>query len=108
VSSTSSEPFEVVNQVEVPIPWDVENYYDEHVKKGQDKKRKRYPNPHLGTFSEPLTVVDTSGRIVLWYLPGMLSSNQKVKDLVSVPSFAFQPRTSARHTQGDNQRWSLA
>jgi hypothetical protein len=108
VSSTSSEPFEVVNQVEVPIPWDVENYYDEHVKKGRDKSRKRYPNPQLGKFSEPMTAVDTSGRIVLWYLPGMLSSNQKVKDLVSIPSFAFQPRTSARHTQGDNQRWSLA
>jgi hypothetical protein len=90
------------------LAWDVDNYYDEHVKKGWDKKRKRYPNPQLGTFLEPLTAVDTSNQIVLWYLPGMLSSKQKVKDLVSVPSFAFQPHTSARHTQGDNQRWSLA
>lgn len=57
---------------QVYIPWDIEDYYQEHVKRGRDKKRIKFPNPSFGTFSEPLTVVDTKGRIVLWYLPGLL------------------------------------
>jgi hypothetical protein len=62
----------------VQIPWDVEDYYVEHVKGGRDRKRRKFPNPFFGAFSEPLTVVDVKGRIVLWYLPGLLSSRQKV------------------------------
>jgi hypothetical protein len=62
----------------VQIPWDVEDYYWEHVKGGRDKKRKKYPNPQFGDFSAPLTVVDLKGRIVLWYLPGLLSHEQQV------------------------------
>lgn len=62
----------------VRIPWDVEDYYQERVKGGRDKKRKKFPNPELGDFSAPLTVVDSKGRIVLWYLPGLLSHEQQV------------------------------
>jgi hypothetical protein len=45
---------------------------------GKDKKRNEYPNPNFGEFSDPLTVVDVKGRIVLWYLPGLLSLEQQV------------------------------
>ena len=62
----------------VEIPWDVEEYYVRHVKGGRDKKRIKFPNPSFGKFSEPLTVVDSKGRIVLWYLPGLLSHEQLV------------------------------
>jgi hypothetical protein len=62
----------------VYIPWDVENFYIEHVQQKRDQKRIKYPNPHFGSFSEPLTVVDSKGRIVLWYLPGLLSAKQQV------------------------------
>jgi len=62
----------------VAIPWDIEEFYLEHVKRGRDKKRAKFPNPVLGAHSEPLTVVDSKGRIVLWYLPGLLSSKQQV------------------------------
>jgi len=48
------------------------------VKGGGDKKRKKFPNPQFGSFSEPLTVVDSKGRIILWYLPGLLSKKEKV------------------------------
>ena len=62
----------------VKIPWDIEDYYWEHVKFGRDKKRTKFPNPSFGKFSEPLTVVDTKGRIILWYLPGLISLEQQV------------------------------
>jgi hypothetical protein len=60
------------------MPWDVEDYYKIHVKLGKDQKRVSFPDPMFGAHSEPLTVVDLKGRIVLWYLPGLLSVHQKV------------------------------
>ena len=59
------------------IAWDVEAY---HKKRRRDPHRAqiRFPNPMLGAFSEPLTIVDVEGRIVLWYLPGLLSVQQQV------------------------------
>jgi hypothetical protein len=62
----------------VYIEWDIEEYYKKHLKAGNDKKRVNFPNPSFGAFSEPLTVVDSKGRIVLWYLPGLLSPEQQV------------------------------
>jgi hypothetical protein len=63
----------------VHIPWDIEEYQLQHLKAGKDKKRSRFPNPSFGRFSDPLTVVDAKGRIVLWYLPGLLSEDQQVR-----------------------------
>jgi hypothetical protein len=62
----------------VQIPWDVEEYYIKCIKAGRDKKRLKFPNPQLGSFSDPLTLVDVKGRIVLWYLPGLLSEHDEV------------------------------
>jgi hypothetical protein len=59
----------------VYIPWDIEEFYNKSVKGGG---RKDFPNLNLGFFSEPLTVIDSKGRIVLWYLPGLLSEQQEV------------------------------
>ena len=64
-------------QLAVYIPWDVEEYYIKHVKGRKDKERLKFPNPDFGAFSKPLTVVDSKGRIVLWYLPRLLSSEQQ-------------------------------
>jgi hypothetical protein len=64
--------------VTVYIPWDIEDFYRERVKAGKDKKGVKYPNPSFGVFSEPLTVVDSKDRIVLWYLPELLSSEHQV------------------------------
>ena len=60
------------------INWDVEKYYQKHVRCGGDEKRKKFPNPNFGKFSDPLTVVDDEGQIVLWYIPGLLSDEQLV------------------------------
>ena len=63
------------------LSWDIEEYYLQHIKSGSDPKRLRFPNPQFGAFSEPLTVVDSKGRIVLWYLPGLLSVYQQVSKI---------------------------
>ena len=71
------------------LTWDAEEYYLKCVKGGGDKKRTKFPNPDYGSFLEPLTVVDNKGRILLWYLPDLLS----VKDQVGVlhPSKIMNP-----------------
>jgi hypothetical protein len=40
--------------------------------------RVKFPNPEFGAFSTPLSVVDIKGRIVLWYLPGLIPSDRQV------------------------------
>ena len=40
--------------------------------------RVKFPNPGFGAFSTPLTVVDIEGRIVLWYLPGLIPADRQV------------------------------
>jgi hypothetical protein len=62
----------------VYIPWDAEQYFSEQIKGKKDPSRVKFPNPHFGAFSEPLTVVDSRGRIILWYLPGLLSDQHQV------------------------------
>ena len=62
----------------VYLTWDAEEYYLKCVKSGGDKKRIKFPNPDYGSFSEPLTVVDVKGRILLWYLPDLLSVKEQV------------------------------
>ena len=62
----------------VYLPWDVEEYYVEYLKGNRDKNRQKFPNPNFGSHSLPLTVVDSKGRIILWYLPGLLSEKQQV------------------------------
>ena len=42
------------------------------------RERKKFPNPNFGKFSDPLTVVDNEGWIVLWYISGLLSDEQLV------------------------------
>jgi hypothetical protein len=68
----------ILAYVLVYIPWDVEEYYLQCIKGKQDPSRMRFPNPRFGAFSEPLTVVDIRGRIVLCYLPGLLSGKHQV------------------------------
>ena len=42
------------------------------------KDKSLFPNPNLGLFNVPTTVVDCVGRIVLWYLPGLLPDHIQV------------------------------
>ena len=67
-----------IDLIEVYIPWDVKKFYKNGVKGRGDDKFDPFPNPKFGFYSDPLTVVDVKGRIVLWYLPGLLSEEQEV------------------------------
>jgi hypothetical protein len=62
----------------VYVPWDAEEFYVQVVKGGKDKNRKKFPSPEFGLHSKPLIVVDIKGRIVLWYLPGLVSISEEV------------------------------
>lgn len=85
---------QILAYVLVYIPWDVEEYYLECIKGKQDPSRMRFPNPHFGSFSEPLTVVDIKGRIVLWYLPGLLSGQHQVFCFASIQMLPLIPISS--------------
>jgi hypothetical protein len=40
----------------------------------EDKRLAKYfKNPQFGEFDEPATVIDRHGRIILWYLPLIIS-----------------------------------
>lgn len=92
----------------VYIPWDVEDYYLECIKGKKDPKRLRFPNPYFGAFSVPLTVVDSRGRIVLWYIPGLLSREHQVS--LCVPPHFKLPELfpSVKCAECDDKHWSLA
>lgn len=38
----------------------------------------KFPTPNFGPFKEPTTLVDCHGRILIWYLPGVLNSTANV------------------------------
>ena len=69
----------MLNPLIVYVPWDIEQYYIKCIKAGRDQKHFEFPNPEFGAFSEPLTVVDLKGRIILWYLPGLMPNHQQVR-----------------------------
>ena len=62
----------------VYVPWDIKEYYDKCVKGSYSRNDLDFPNPQLGSFSDPLTVVDVKGRIILWYIPGLMSKYHQV------------------------------
>ena len=45
----------------VYLTWDIQKYYLEHLKGGQDPHQLRFPNPEFGLQREPLTFVDSQG-----------------------------------------------
>ena len=69
----------MLNPLIVYVPWDIEQYYIECVKAGHNQKHFEFPNPEFGAISEPLTVVDLKGCIILWYLPGLMPNCQQVR-----------------------------
>jgi hypothetical protein len=71
----------------VYVPWDVEEYYIECVKtpvEQCERNKYRFPCPFFGRQNQPLTIVDIRGRIVLWYLPDLLSPGQMVSHRNSI------------------------
>ena len=82
MSTTDFKLYTALILFTVEIPWDVADFYKDHVKGHEDMDRITFPNPSLGNYSTPLTVVDNKGRIVVWYLPGILSEEQQVSEFI--------------------------
>jgi hypothetical protein len=64
------------------VAWDVERYAD-MAKNGVESKqheklRKYFPVSPLGKISEPTTIVDNHGKILVWYLPDIVSPERVV------------------------------
>jgi len=74
----------------VSIPWDIDEYHKKRVKARGKIDQDEFPNISLGRHSSPLTVVDSKGRIILWYLPGLLSGTHRVSP---APSNNYQNLT---------------
>lgn len=53
------------------VPWDVEEFFFA-------KDKGTFPNPNFGFIDKPAIFVDSKGRIVIWYLPGILLPPRQV------------------------------
>lgn len=72
------------------MPWSVVDYVEEldcrsKLCRGRNETLERemerlFPPPRTELESRPCVVIDCKGRILLWYLPGLLSSRQQVLD----------------------------
>ncbi|KAK6988502.1 hypothetical protein R3P38DRAFT_2804547 [Favolaschia claudopus] len=59
----------------IQIGWDIEEYLN-----ASDTKRLRmFPVPKIGNVQKPATFVDSQGRYVAWYFPGLLGDKQLKK-----------------------------
>lgn len=74
--------------------WDVERFAD-RVKNARVtgnpasedvRVAKFFDIPNFGAISDPATFVDRHGRIMAWYLPGLLSPNLVVSN---IPTFSI-------------------
>ena len=55
------------------LDWNIEEYAS-----ASNNARPTFPAPKLGCTDQPATVVDCKGRIILWYLPGLLLPHRQV------------------------------
>lgn len=60
------------------------------------KLMSRFPTPEFGLFERPTTVVDCCGRILIWYLPGILDSAANVR-ITSTSKDLRLPQTPIGH-----------
>lgn len=69
----------------VRLDWDMARYAARlgPQDRGRNKRKNEslanaYPNPNIGEVTQPATIVDKDGRLVGWYLPGLLSAETQV------------------------------
>ncbi|KAI6014688.1 hypothetical protein EDC04DRAFT_2903993 [Pisolithus marmoratus] len=62
--------FAILNPWEDVTEWDIDRF-SEPMKNVTDKT-KYFPYPQWGHISDPATVLDVHGRVLVWYLPGIM------------------------------------
>lgn len=65
----------------------------------EDNLPKFFDLPKLGTITEPTTIIDRHGRILLWYLPDILTP-RVVSRLSSFIVITFVIRNTGRYVDG--------
>jgi hypothetical protein len=81
--------------LKVFVPFDA-NRLANRVKNIKDKEddaklHKFFGTCHIGHVSEPATVLDTCGSILVWYLPDILTSTRIVSGLLLMASSCLTP-----------------
>jgi hypothetical protein len=78
--------FILIDRFSASAGWDYERFAE------SDKKResgKFFPEVHLGSVTEPMTLVDMHGKILMWYLPGLLLPHRVVRSTAPVQNPLF-------------------
>jgi hypothetical protein len=85
----------------VSVDWDYDRFAE-----SSDKKRagKTYfADPNIGKIRKPAIIVDRHGKIMMWYLPGLLLPRQVVCSIAPVQNLSFLLTLwLGRHEQGYN------
>ncbi|KAI6096658.1 hypothetical protein EDD16DRAFT_1719708 [Pisolithus croceorrhizus] len=69
--STLVIAFAILNPLEDVTEWDIDRFAEP--KRNVEDKTKYFPYPQWGLISDPATILDVHSRVVVWYLPGIMS-----------------------------------
>lgn len=53
------------------VKWDYDRYAESKIKR-EAESGKYFPKTELGSIIKPTILVDRHGKIILWYLPGLV------------------------------------
>ena len=67
----------MLNQLAVSVNLDYDRFAESAKKR--EEPGKYYNEVHLGLITKPATLVDMHGRIIMWYLPGLLLPHRVVR-----------------------------
>jgi hypothetical protein len=77
----------LIAQLLVSVDWDYDRFAE-----SSDTKRlsgKYFTDPSIGKIINPATVVDRHGKIIMWYLPGLLVPHRVVRSAAPVQNILF-------------------
>ena len=70
----------------VSVKWDYDRFAESEKKRVSNQF---FVKSHLGSFSNPATIVDMHGKILVWYLPGLLLPHQVVSIFIQCQPFLY-------------------
>jgi hypothetical protein len=70
----------------VSINWDYDRFVESSIKRSSGKF---FEQAHLGRMTRPTTVLDMHGKILMWYLPGLLLPHRVVRSSAPVQNILF-------------------
>jgi hypothetical protein len=77
----------LINQLLVSVKWDYDRFAES--KEGKRASGKYFEEVQMGMVAKPTMVVDTHGKIIMWYLPGLLLPQRVVSSTAPIPNILF-------------------